>query len=94
MQPRVGSNPRCWTFWPSPPTRLLCWSKGGYPYKNLMSRRRYESQKYQLHVELLKLQNWAKETGQRVVILFEGRDAAGKGGAINRFRHRCISIMP
>jgi polyphosphate kinase 2 len=61
------------------------WRTGGYPYKNLMSRRRYESQKYKLQVELLKLQNWAKETGQRVVILFEGRDAAGKGGAIRRF---------
>ena len=61
------------------------WRTGGYPYKNLMSRKRYELQKYQLQVELLKLQNWAKETGQRVVILFEGRDAAGKGGAIKRF---------
>ena len=61
------------------------WRTGGYPYKNLMSRKRYEMQKYQLQVELLKLQNWAKETGQRVVILFEGRDAAGKGGAIKRF---------
>lgn len=61
------------------------WRTGAYPYKNLMSRKRYESQKYQLQVELLKLQSWAKETGQRVVILFEGRDAAGKGGAIKRF---------
>lgn len=61
------------------------WRTGGYPYKNLMSRKRYEAQKYQLQVELLKLQSWAKETGQRVVILFEGRDAAGKGGAIRRF---------
>lgn len=61
------------------------WRSGAYPYKNLMSRKRYESQKYQLQVELLKLQNWAKETGQRIVILFEGRDAAGKGGAIKRF---------
>lgn len=61
------------------------WRTGGYPYKNLMSRKRYESQKYQLQVELLKLQMWAKETGQRVIILFEGRDAAGKGGAIKRF---------
>jgi len=61
------------------------WRTGGYPYKNLMSRKRYESQKYKLQVELLKLQSWAKETGQRVVILFEGRDAAGKGGAIRRF---------
>ena len=61
------------------------WRSGGYPYKNLMSRKRYESQKYKLQVELLKLQSWAKETGQRVVILFEGRDAAGKGGTIRRF---------
>jgi hypothetical protein len=50
-----------------------------------MRRSTYEAQKYQLQVELLKLQAWVKETGQRVVILFEGRDAAGKGGAIKRF---------
>ncbi|MEZ4701868.1 MAG: polyphosphate kinase 2 [Rhodothermales bacterium] len=61
------------------------WLKGGYPYKNLMSRKSYEKQKYQLQVELLKMQSWVKKTGQRVVILFEGRDAAGKGGAIKRF---------
>ena len=61
------------------------WRDGGYPYKNLMLRRSYEQQKYRLQVELLKLQAWVKTTGQRVVILFEGRDAAGKGGAIKRF---------
>ncbi|MDR3352542.1 MAG: polyphosphate kinase 2 [Zoogloeaceae bacterium] len=61
------------------------WRKGGYPYKNLMSRKNYEKQKYQLQVELLKLQAWVKETGQRILILFEGRDAAGKGGTIKRF---------
>ncbi len=61
------------------------WRDGGYPYKNLMSRRNYEAQKYKLQVELLKLQAWVKETGQRVLILFEGRDAAGKGGTIKRF---------
>lgn len=61
------------------------WRTGGYPYKNLMSRKNYEKQKYHLQVELLKLQAWVKETGQRVVILFEGRDAAGKGGTIKRF---------
>lgn len=60
------------------------WRKGGYPYKNLMSRKNYEKTKYQLQVELLKLQAWVKESGQRVVILFEGRDAAGKGGTIKR----------
>ena len=52
---------------------------------NLLSRKSYERQKYRLQVELLKLQAWVKETGQRVVIVFEGRDAAGKGGAIKRF---------
>ena len=61
------------------------WRKGGYPYKNLLSRRSYEREKYRLQVELLKLQAWVKETGQKVVILFEGRDAAGKGGSIKRF---------
>ena len=61
------------------------WRTGGYPYKNLMSRKNYERQKYRLQVELLKVQAWVKETGQKVVILFEGRDAAGKGGTIKRF---------
>jgi polyphosphate kinase 2 len=60
------------------------WRDGGYPYKNLMSRKNYEKQKYDLQVELLKLQAWTKATGSRVVILFEGRDAAGKGGTIKR----------
>jgi len=61
------------------------WRTGGYPYRNLMSRKNYEKQKYRLQVELLKLQAWVKETKQRVLILFEGRDAAGKGGTIKRF---------
>ena len=61
------------------------WRDGGYPYKRLMLRRNYERQKYRLQVELLKLQAWVKDSGQRVVILFEGRDAAGKGGTIKRF---------
>ncbi len=61
------------------------WRDGGYPYRNLMSRKTYEQHKYRLQVELLKLQAWVKDTGARVVILFEGRDAAGKGGTIKRF---------
>ena len=61
------------------------WRDGGYPYLNLLSRKSYEKQKYRLQVELLKLQAWVKETRQRVVVLFEGRDAAGKGGTIKRF---------
>jgi polyphosphate kinase len=61
------------------------WRTAVYAYKNRLSRRSYEHQKYHLQVELLKLQNWVRDTGQRVVILFEGRDAAGKGGTIKRF---------
>ncbi|GAA2557104.1 polyphosphate kinase 2 [Pseudonocardia hydrocarbonoxydans] len=57
----------------------------GYPYDERLSREAYERNKRLLPIELLKLQNWVKETGQRVVILFEGRDAAGKGGTIKRF---------
>lgn len=61
------------------------WREGGYPYKNRMSRKNYEAQKYKLQIELLKLQRHIKATGQKLVILFEGRDAAGKGGTIKRF---------
>lgn len=61
------------------------WRRGGYPYKYKMLRRDYEEQKFVLQTEMLKLQAWVKESRQRVVILFEGRDAAGKGGAIKRF---------
>lgn len=61
------------------------WRDGGYPYRNLMSRKSYEKQKYRLQVELLKLQSWVRESREKLVILFEGRDAAGKGGTIKRF---------
>ena len=60
------------------------WRKGGYPYKFKMLRKDYEREKFILQTELLKLQQWVKETDQRVIILFEGRDAAGKGGTIKR----------
>lgn len=58
---------------------------GEFPYSRKVTRSFYESHKRDLQVELLKLQKWVKETGQRVVMLFEGRDAAGKGGTIKRF---------
>ncbi|WP_244293074.1 MULTISPECIES: polyphosphate kinase 2 [unclassified Stappia] len=61
------------------------WREGAYPYRFKMLRRDYERQKFTLQTELLKLQSWVKDARQRVVILFEGRDAAGKGGAIKRF---------
>jgi polyphosphate kinase len=61
------------------------WRTGVYPYKYKMLRRDYEEQKFVLQTELLKLQAWVKESRQRLIILFEGRDAAGKGGTIKRF---------
>ncbi|MFP5071941.1 polyphosphate kinase 2 [Pseudonocardia nantongensis] len=57
----------------------------GYPYAERMPWRDYETSKRALQIELLKLQSWVKDTGRRIVILFEGRDAAGKGGTIQRF---------
>lgn len=56
-----------------------------YPYPERMSRPEYDRHKRLQQIELLKLQSWIKETGQRLVIVFEGRDAAGKGGTIKRF---------
>ncbi len=61
------------------------WREGEYPYRDRLRRKVYERRKYDLQVELLKFQHWVKDTGSRVVILFEGRDAAGKGGTIKRF---------
>ncbi len=56
-----------------------------YPYDERMSRREYEITKRRLQIELLKLQKWSKQNGQRHLLVFEGRDAAGKGGTIKRF---------
>lgn len=56
-----------------------------YPYDEKMGVLEYEQHKHELQIELLKMQNWVRDTKQRVVILFEGRDAAGKGGTIKRF---------
>src|SRR5690242_9152114 len=56
-----------------------------YPYDHRMARDEYEIHKRLLQIELLKLQKWSQNTGARHVILFEGRDAAGKGGTIKRF---------
>ena len=58
---------------------------GKYPYPRRMGRMAYEKEKARLQAELLKVQLWAQDTGQKFVILFEGRDAAGKGGTIKRF---------
>ncbi len=72
---------------------VLLWADGtpvdtwreDYPYGERMTREYYDREKRLLQIELVKLQNWVKDTGQRIVIIFEGRDAAGKGGTIKRF---------
>lgn len=58
---------------------------GAYPYDKPMGRKEYEKHLRALQIELLKVQHWTKETGQRHLLIFEGRDAAGKGGTIKRF---------
>jgi len=78
---------------PSPPPKAEATSapmvtgfeSGAYPYPENLGRAEYEAEKAALQVELLKAQLWIQETGQKVVMLFEGRDAAGKGGTIKRF---------
>ena len=61
-------------------------SSGGYPYDHKLKRKRYEKDLRALQIELVKAQRSIRKNGQRVVVLFEGRDAAGKGGTILRFR--------
>ena len=57
-----------------------------YPHSERMARKVYDKEMDRLQIELVKLQAWARETGTRIACVFEGRDAAGKGGTISRFR--------
>ncbi|WP_170358193.1 polyphosphate kinase 2 [Ruegeria arenilitoris] len=57
-----------------------------FPYDERMKRKEYEKQMEELQIELVKMQSWLKETDHRILLIFEGRDAAGKGGTIKRFR--------
>jgi len=59
--------------------------EGDYPYAEEMGRKDYEAEMHGLQIALMRMQLWAQETGARVVVVFEGRDAAGKGGTIKRF---------
>lgn len=64
----------------------ISWNEdNSYPYQKKMGVLEYERHKHELQIELLKVQGWVKDTKQRVVVIFEGRDAAGKGGTIKRF---------
>ena len=60
-------------------------ASGGFPYSRKYKRKAYERELEPLQIELLKLLSWARKRGERIVVLFEGRDGAGKGGTINRF---------
>ncbi|MEZ5716827.1 MAG: polyphosphate kinase 2 [Paracoccaceae bacterium] len=70
---------------PTPDEVRRAFETGEYPYTDKLDRRSYERQKAALQAELLKVQLWTQETGQKFVMIFEGRDAAGKGGTIKRF---------
>ncbi len=65
--------------------RIRYFRENLFPYAERMRNKEYNAQKLPLQVELVKLQNWIRDVGERLVILFEGRDAAGKGGTIRRF---------
>ncbi|WP_417310760.1 polyphosphate kinase 2 [Devosia sp.] len=60
-------------------------ASGGYPYDEKLKRKHYEEQMHEVHLQLAKLQHDQAKTGRRVVIVFEGRDAAGKGGSIGTY---------
>ena len=85
MEPIVDAYTRLSELRANPDAIAHAFESGEYHYKSLIKREVYERNKAELQVELLKAQGWAKETGQKIVILFEGRDAAGKGGTIKRF---------
>ena len=83
MLDKVTKNSRSDTT--PPAAEVVGFEQGEYPYPNKVSRDEYEAEKAALQVELLKVQRWVADTGQKFVMLFEGRDAAGKGGTIKRF---------
>ncbi|PHP68393.1 polyphosphate kinase 2 [Zhengella mangrovi] len=82
---KAGSDHHLTQMRHDPQAIAKLFEQGVYPYKSKMKRMAYEKEKAALQVELLKAQRWIEETGQKVVMLFEGRDAAGKGGTIKRF---------
>jgi polyphosphate kinase 2 len=80
-EPKLTSTPVA----PAAAALKNAFETGEYPYADRIGASEYEKRKAVLQVELLKAQEWIKQTGQKVVVLFEGRDAAGKGGTIKRF---------
>lgn len=84
LEAGTSKNEKKSTKTKKPLNRKDIFKTGSYPYPDKMNRDQYEEEKQKLQIELLKMQNWARENGERIVILFEGRDAAGKGGTIKR----------
>jgi polyphosphate kinase 2 len=106
MPPREEDavDPALWSLdfdeLPEPIARLAFPEGPGYPYASPLPRKEYSRQLRALQTELVKLQRWVRESGARIVIIFEGRDAAGKGGTIRRFtrhlnpRHARVVALP
>ncbi|WDR02289.1 hypothetical protein PSQ19_16900 [Devosia algicola] len=73
---------------------------GGYPYEHKLDRKIYDAELHDLQVQLVQLQAHLAKTGERVILLFEGRDAAGKGGTIKNYlanlnaRYNLIAALP
>jgi polyphosphate kinase 2 len=84
-QPLVNARPLPLGESIRPETVRRYFAENAYPYAERMDIKAYYRQKLRLQIELVKLQNWVKEQGQRIVLIFEGRDAAGKGSTIKRF---------
>lgn len=83
---KIGKKGKTFQFDLNANNASLKWNEdGSYPYSEKIGVLEYEQKKHELQIELLKVQSWIKESNQRVVIIFEGRDAAGKGGTIKRF---------
>jgi polyphosphate kinase 2 len=82
---RNGKEPSLAERRSDPDAIRRAFERGEFPYKTKLTEKAYMGHVLPLQVELLKLQTWVKDTGQKIVVLFEGRDAAGKGGTIKRF---------
>ncbi len=84
----------------APEIEEVAFRSGGYPYEKKLKTKTYLKQLRLLQIELIKVQNWVNEAGERIVIIFEGRDSAGKGGTIKRFtehvnpRHTRVVALP
>ena len=84
-EPLVNARPLAAGEVIRPETVRRYFAENAYPYAERIGIKAYYRQKLRLQIELVKLQNWAKESGARIVLIFEGRDAAGKGSTIKRF---------